>query len=956
MELLLKGEVTPDYLLTGLVAAMFVGGMVVALTDFYFEHLAQLRKNNDIRFQNIINNALDAVVQMDAEGVLLDWNHQAELTFGWTTAEVRGRLLHDMIIPERFREAHRLGLKNFLVTRESSMLNKRIEIMALHRDGREFPIELAITSNQLEDNVKFSAFVRDISLQKQAIQTLQRSEERYRALFNSSRDALMTLSPVRGFLSGNAAAIILFACKDEQDFLSQNPVSLSPERQADGSLSKDSARKKIEQAYAEGSIAFEWLHRRLNGEIFSAEVQLNRVVIEHDTLLQATVRDITERKRFQAALIESEARIRKVLRTMSDAVALIDAQGKILLVNDSIIDLFGYREDELQGQNVKILMPEPYYSKYDGYLKLLAETEKRVIIGRRIEVQGKRKNGQLVPIELTVNELPDDFGSVFIGVMRDISQRKAFEQLQETARREAERLAHAKSEFLANMSHEIRTPLNAVIGLAKMNVRTDHAQSLRENSVRIHEAALHLLDIVNDILDFSKIEAGKMTLDLHPFKLMALVNDVVGLVELRAKEKQLNLVIEHPEGLPEWVMGDSLRLRQILVNLLSNAIKFTEYGHVSLTITSLNDTIEFSVADSGIGMSEEQISRLFTAFEQADNSTTRKFGGSGLGLAISRHLAQIMGGDISVYSTLGLGSRFVLRLPLPETKADIHRQNISRQEGPRLQGISVLVAEDVELNRIVLEDLLTHEGAQVVFAENGQQALDRLEETGYSEFDLVLMDIQMPVMDGYQTTRRILKYAPNLPIIGLTAHAMPEERQRCLEAGMRDRVTKPIDADILVAAILQNTLAKRLAVDINPDKQTQAITTEYSVISEEKDRQAIKPIRMIDWPAVLQRYGKQEALIDKLVNNALSGTHQENIEKLRQAAAQRDKAAINFIAHNVKGLAGAFGSRQLLDQVEQIELAEANNQQENTALLGEQLAGTMEGLLAELLDYRRTKY
>ncbi len=920
-----------------------------------FEALLEKRKQDDIRLQSIINSALDALVQMDAEGILLGWNRQAEQIFGWATAEVLGQLLHEIIIPERFREAHQRGLKHFLTTSQGPVLNKRIEIVALHRDGHEFPIELAITPYQLADTIEFSAFVRDISRQKQAILALQGSEERYRALFDSSRDALMTLSPARGFLSGNAAAISLFACKDEQEFLVQNPASLSPERQADGVLSIELAQQKMGQALADGSMAFEWLHRRLNGEIFSAEVQLSRVDIDNEPMLQATVRDVTDRKRFQAALIASEARIRAVLRTMSDGVVLIDEQGCMQLVNDEVTNLFGYVEDELLGQDVKMLMPEPYYSEHDGYLRKHAETNDRVIIGRRIEVEGKCKDGRLVPIELSVNELMDDVGRTYIGVMRDITHRKAFEQLHETARLEAERLAHAKSEFLANMSHEIRTPLNAVIGLAKMSIRENHGRNLLENSVRIHDAGLHLLGLVNDILDFSKIEAGKMTLDLHPFKLEALIDDAVSLVNLRTKEKHLSLKVKRPDHLPEWVIGDSLRLRQILVNLLSNAIKFTEHGHVTLAISRRNDDIEIRVTDSGIGMSSEQIGRLFTAFEQADNSTTRKFGGSGLGLAISRNLAQIMGGDISVSSALGVGSQFILSLPLPETTADIEPQIISQQDESRLQSLRVLAAEDVDLNRVVLEDILTHEGAHVIFAENGQQVLDRLEETGNSEFDVVLMDIQMPVMDGYQATRLILKNAPDLPVIGLTAHAMPEERQRCLDAGMRDRVTKPIDADDLVRAILQHISPKASADNIIDTNQEPILETESQAVSEVDTRPVLEVKSLIDWLAMLQRYNGRQAFIDKLINSALDGNHQENVHKLRDAAERQDYATIKFIAHSLKGVAGVFESQRLLDQAQQTEQA-AKNHQENTTMLGIELADLLQCFLAELQYGEQAKH
>ncbi|WP_446810768.1 PAS domain S-box protein [Methylomonas sp. 2BW1-5-20] len=912
-----------------------------------FSVLLEARRDDEIRIRSIIDTALDAVVQMDADGRVQGWNRQAEQVFGWPAAEAVGSLLHELIVPARYREAHLQGLRYFLDTGHGQVLNRRIEVLALRRDGSEFPIELAITPNKLGNSIEFSAFIRDISAQKRAMQTLQSSEQRHRALFESSRDALMTLSAERGFISGNSAALSLFACRDEQEFLAQTPATLSPERQADGRLSADVAKEKLELAIAEGSTTFEWVHRRLNGETFHAEVQLSRVEIENETVLQATVRDVSENKRAKAALVTSEARTRAVLRTMSDAVVLIDNKGIMLLVNDAIGDLFGYEEDELLGQNVKMLMPEPYHSEHDGYLsRHLDNSKERVIIGRRIEVVGKRKDGVLVPIELGVNELMDDFGSTYIGVMRDISQRKAIEQAREAARLEAEHLAHMKSEFLANMSHEIRTPLNAIIGLAKISVRDNFGRSMQENGTRIYDAGMHLLSLVNDILDFSKIEAGKMTLDEHPFRLDALIDDAISLVDMRAKEKQLDLVVYRPQELPVWVYGDPLRLRQILVNLLSNAVKFTEQGYVSLDVLRQGDMTEISVTDSGIGMTAEQVSRLFTAFEQADSSTTRKFGGSGLGLAISRDLANLMGGNIVVKSSLGAGSKFTLNLPLPATDAGVEHSTDYQQEGGRLRGFRILAAEDVALNRLVLEDLLVHEGAQVTFAENGQQALERLEEAGYAGFDAVLMDIQMPVMDGYQAAKRIIEIAPDLPIIGLTAHAMPEERQRCLEMGMRERVTKPIDANALVAA-----LRRHVSIDTPPESsdlqhQTSAdqgsVTADNAIAATELDVDGL-----IDWPAMLQRFDGRQAFIDKLIRNALDGAQQANLDKLRQAASQRDYETIKFVAHNLKGFAGIFEVKQMLTIAQQAEAA-AKARREDAVSLAEDLADNLHALLAEL--------
>jgi signal transduction histidine kinase/ActR/RegA family two-component response regulator len=382
--------------------------------------------------------------------------------------------------------------------------------------------------------------------------------------------------------------------------------------------------------------------------------------------------------------------------------------------------------------------------------------------------------------------------------------RIANEQLVE-ARTDADEANRAKSEFLANMSHEIRTPLNAVLGMARIGLRETGEHKVRERFERILDSGQHLLRVINDILDLSKIEAGMLVIESHPFQLSACVEDTVGMVSEQADTMGLLLSLSLDKVLPAWVQGDSLRLQQILLNLLSNAIKFTPEGEVSLSVKADGHMTRFQVTDSGIGMSQEEVKRLFTPFAQADTSTTRQYGGTGLGLAICHNLANLMGGDINAESRPEIGSVFTLSLPLPMTEPVVGKDiETHKQSGPQLKDLRILATDDMEMNRIILEALLEYEGAHVIFAENGQQAIDRLEEQMSSGFDVVLMDIQMPVMDGCEATRRIRKMEPGLPIIGLTAHALAEEREKCLAAGMVDHVTKPIDPDILIAAILRH--------------------------------------------------------------------------------------------------------------------------------------------------------
>jgi signal transduction histidine kinase/CheY-like chemotaxis protein len=386
-------------------------------------------------------------------------------------------------------------------------------------------------------------------------------------------------------------------------------------------------------------------------------------------------------------------------------------------------------------------------------------------------------------------------------VVRNVTDRHDIDAVREMNRLDTERLARAKSEFMTNMSHEIRTPLNAVLGLAQVGARSASDPAARAAFKPIENAGRHLLAIVNDILDFSKLEAGKLSVERQPFRLAAAVEVASGMVAGRVQGKGLELRVELAPGLPEWVEGDELRLKQVLVNLLSNAVKFTERGTITLSVTPDGEQVAFAVGDSGIGISPEQLAQLFQPFQQADLSTTRRFGGTGLGLSISHDLADLMGGDLIAASRLGEGSTFTLRLPLPVAAPPGAAPPGPSAPNQRLRGMRLLAAEDNEVNCLVLESMLEFEGAQVVFVGNGFEAVNAMNEEGASDYQAVLMDVQMPVMDGLEATRRILASNPTVRVIGLTAHALEEERERCRAAGMVEHLAKPVELDELVAAL-----------------------------------------------------------------------------------------------------------------------------------------------------------
>ena len=555
--------------------------------------------------------------------------------------------------------------------------------------------------------------------------------------------------------------------------------------------------------------------------------------------------------------------------------------------------------------------------------------------GERLAIPASHANTEIGLLVRSVNQLADHLVSA-IDAARE-------------ARGTAEAASHAKSAFLANMSHEIRTPLSAVLGLARIGARDSRENSGRETFERILEAGGHLLAVINDILDFSKIEAGKLVIDPQPIRITGLIDEALSLVAERATTKGLALSSQPGPDLFPWVSGDAMRIRQILVNLLSNAVKFTEHGHVSLAVQRDGNHTLFAIRDEGIGMTEQEVSRLFRPFEQADNSTTRRFGGTGLGLAISINLARLMGGDIQVVSAPNRGSTFTLTLPLPATAPAVEsaeanpRGAISMHPGKRLAGLKILAAEDVDVNRMILADMLEQEGADYRFAVNGREALEQVEADA-TAFDVVLMDVQMPEMDGHEATRRICALTHELPVIGLTAHALTDERNKCLASGMVDHVTKPIDPNLLVATIM-----KWVRPTATPPVVVQM---EDAVLPAPTLHSAAGTQGEINWQALHTIHRGKTLFIHKIARTVAEG-HAESPDKLRHLAATGDFEALAFLAHKIKGIAGNLAASAAQELASATELAAKENDAQSL-LLAQQLADKFTLILAELAHQLET--
>jgi PAS domain S-box-containing protein len=789
-------------------------------------HQARQVEEQLARLAAIVRSSQDAIIGVTLDGIVTSWNTGAERLYGYLSDEAIGEPISMVVPPDRSAEVLLL-----LGRIKHGERVEHFDTIRRRKDGT--PVEVSLTLSPIIEPsgrmIGVSAIARDITERRQNEEAIRKSEELYRtlvenvglgiSLIDGDHNIVMVNSMLSRHFQEPVEAFVGGKCYERL----QKRTDICPECPGGRSMKTGAPTETTKECI------------RADGSRFPVLLKAFPLLDKNGEALGfiEVGEDLTDRQEAEKAIRQSEEQYRHIFEAVTEGLLILDFDGAVVEANPAACATYGYPRHELIGLAGKRLVHPDYHHAFE-------EFRQRIIAGDRFEDEAVciRKDGSAFHVEVRGGPFSLRGEPHLLAVVRDITEHKLAEQAMqnyaavleasnkalEAAHAAAEAATRAKSAFLANMSHEIRTPMTAILGFAEVLLGSPQQPGQIEAAQTIKRNGEHLLTLINDILDLSKIEAGKLAIEPTPCSPVAIVTEVVSLMQVRAAAKNLPLDVEYQGPIPDVIHSDPVRLRQILINLIGNALKFTEVGSVRVAITLLegddSPRIRFDVTDTGIGMTQEQMARLFVPFTQADVSTLRQYGGTGLGLTISKRLTEMLGGSLSVQSTVGKGSTFsvtidpgpldgVRMVPCPaKTAAKAESVDISCH-GPEVKlHCRLLLVEDGPDNQRLIAFLLRKAGAEVDVAENGQVAVERVlgcfeDGKTVGGFDVILMDIQMPVMDGYEATKRIRQAGYRGPILALTAHAMKEDQQRCLEAGCDAYLSKPIDRATLLATVAQ---------------------------------------------------------------------------------------------------------------------------------------------------------
>ena len=808
--------------------------------------------------------------------------------------------------------------------------------------------------------------------QEQAEQLLRQSEERYRRITTAVTDYIYTVRFEKGRLAETVhrdTSVAITGYKP-QDFTADANLWINMVCPEDW----DAVREQISQCISGGDIQL--LEHRIICKDGSTKWVKSTLVRHLDsqgnlTFYDGLLQDITERKLAEEKLSKSEQKFRYLVETSSDWIWQVDINGVYTYSSPKAEELLGYKSEEVIGKRFSDFAEE---EEVNRFFKQIRHSQKPF---ERFEKKCLHKDGRLVILESSGVPVYNSSGMVigYQGIDRNITEWKKAEEKLRTAKEDAEQaqkqledlnrqleasVEHAnllaqeatvadlaKSQFLANMSHEIRTPMNAIIGFSQVLAEEKLTDEQKHYIDIIRESAENLLQLINDILDFSKIEAGRLDIEIVDCSLGHLSAVIESLMRPPAMEKGLEFGVLYHGKLPAQIRTDPVRLRQCLINLINNAIKFTESGHVNINVR-LNEIeakpyIRFDIEDTGIGIPAEKQELIFEKFMQIDSSSTRKYEGTGLGLAITKQLAKLLGGKLSLTSEVGKGSVFSLVIP---ANVDVKSQpamdansliNKLEQEPDILEKDKftgrVLVAEDSPTNQMLVNLLLERLGLEVTLVEDGKEAVRK----GLAQsFDLILMDIQMPNMNGYDATKTLRKNGVITPIVALTAHAMKGDKEKCISAGCDDYLAKPIKCKKLVQIIRKYLSSKSQAltksidsVKAKVDQLSQLCCDEKSQEGQTSNVQSKETI--ITWSDVMETCGDED-MVEQIVKIFLKDAPR-CVELIADAIKTKNPKDLKLYAHRLKGSAGHVAAKQLSEVAYRLECAADEKDIETAASL-----------------------
>lgn len=760
------------------------------------------------------------------------------------------------------------------------------------------------------------------------MQGLRDSEERTRSIVNTALDAVIVMDD-RGMITDwNPQAEQVFGWSKEEVAGLRLSSTIIPDRYREA---HEQGLRRYLQTGGGPALGqrLELAALRRDGTEFPVELAITPLKLASGTTFSCFLRDISERK-------QGEEKLRIVVESAPSGMVLIDQTGRMRMVNAEMERLFGYSREELLGQPVELLIPDSAWSHHIRQRDTFVDQPHARAMGSGRDLKGRRKDGSEFPAEIGLRAVRTEQGLLIVATVMDITERKRVETELRQAKETAEAATAAKSQFLANMSHEIRTPMNGVLGMTELLLTLGLNEQQRHLAETVHRSGTSLLSILNDILDVSKIEAGKLTLERVEVDLRQLCGEMTDLFAEPVRRKNLGFRAHVTDSVPPSLLGDPVRLRQILVNLLSNAVKFTDSGSIALTLSQVDADdhsvwLGLDVTDTGLGIPPDAHQRIFQAFDQADCSTTRKYGGTGLGLAIVSRLVDMMGGTISVESVPGRGTAFkaVIRLlkPTPVTagllEPPCERPAASDQSPARFQA-SILVAEDNAVNREVAIGMLELLGCRAEAVVNGRLAV---EAASGSPYDLILMDCQMPELDGFAATS-LIRDAENatiappkrrVPIIALTARAIEGDRDRCLAAGMDDYLAKPFTKKELLQVLMRWLPASWLTAAASAGADDPAAGRSPLIAPQTPWDEASIDTRAWDAIRAVQRPGHPD-LLHKTLSLYLTQSDQL-VALLQNAAREGAISATQTAAHTFKSSSAQLGALPLADLCKRVEYA-----------------------------------